>query len=239
VAVRQLDDRRSALSRPSSAGNIRNPIAVTTSNSKEKKFMPDLEAIKHAPADLGLHDLLATRWSPRAFADKPISSEDLTRIFTAAAWAASSNGEQPWRFLVGKKGDDTYAKIMDTLVEFNQGWAKSAPVLVLTFAKTTFTKDGSPNTYALHDTGAASANMSLEAIALGIHTHGMGGFDHDKARAHFDLPEDYNTGAVWALGYLGDPETLPDYLKKMELAPRTRKPLEELVFTRFDQPAKL
>jgi nitroreductase len=199
----------------------------------------DLEVIKHAPVALGIHELLAMRWSPRAFSDKPVSSEDLTKIFTAASWAASSNGEQPWRFLVGKKGDDTYAKILDTLVEFNQGWAKSAPVLVLTFAKKTFTKDGSANAYALHDTGAASANMSLQAVALGIHTHGMGGFDHDKALAHFPHPEDYTFVAAWAIGYLGDPETLAGYMKKMELAPRTRKPLEELVFTRFDQPAKL
>jgi nitroreductase len=199
----------------------------------------DLEVRKHAPVALGIHELIAMRWSPRAFADKPISSEDLTKIFTAASWAASSYGEQPWRFLVGKKGDDTYAKILDSLVEFNQGWAKSAPVLFLTFARKTIVKDGSENPYALHDTGAACANLCLQAIALGIHTHGMGGFDRDKARAHFPLPEDYTFGAAWAMGYLGDPETLPEYLKNMELAERTRKRLEELVFSRFDHPAKL
>jgi len=81
--------------------------------------------------------------------------------------------------------------------------------------------------------------MCLQAIALGLHTHGMAGYDKDKARAHFDLPEDYETGAVWALGYLGDPETLPEHLKKMELAPRERKPLEAFVFTRWETPAAL
>ena len=199
----------------------------------------DLEALKHAPTALGLNDLIAARWSPRAYSDKPVSSEDLTKIFTAASWAASSSNEQPWRFLVGKKGDDTYAKILDTLVPFNQDWAKSAPILILSVAKKTFAKNGSPNGWALHDTGAASANMCLQAIALGIHTHGMAGYDKDKARANFDLPEDYETGAVWALGYLGDPETLPEHLKKMELAPRERKPLEAFVFTRWETPAAL
>jgi len=199
----------------------------------------DLEHIKHAPASTGIHELIRNRWSPRAFADTPIASEDLVKIFTAASWAASSSGEEPWRFIVGKKGDDTYAKIFDTLVEFNQNWAKSAPILILTIAKKTFTKDGSPNPYALHDTGAASAIMSLEAIALGIHTHGMGGFDHDKARALFDIPEDFTVGAVWAMGYLGDPDTLPDYMKKMEVAPRQRKPLSEIVLKRINEPAKL
>ena len=199
----------------------------------------DLETLKHAPIALGLHDLIAARWSPRAFSDKKVSSNDLTKIFTAAGWAASSSNEQPWRFLVGKKGDDTYAKILDSLVPFNQDWAKSAPVLILTVAKKTFAKNGNPNGWALHDTGAASANMSLQALALGLHTHGMAGYDKVKARAHFDLPEDYETGAVWALGYLGDPETLPEHLKKMELSLRERKPLEAFVFNRWEISATL
>jgi nitroreductase len=199
----------------------------------------DLEYLKHGPTESGVNELILRRWSPRAYSEKQVSSEDLTKIFTAASWAASSSNEQPWRFLVGKKGDDTYAKILDSLVQFNQDWAASAPVLILSIAKKTFAKNGSANGWALHDTGAASANMCLQAIALGIHTHGMAGYDKDKARAHFDLPEDYETGAVWALGYLGDPETLPEHLKKMEVAPRERKPLEAFVFTRFEQPAKL
>ena len=198
--------------------------------------MSDLEQLKHAPASTGIHELIANRWSPRAFADKPISNEDLRKIFTAASWAASSYNEQPWRFLVGHRGDETYKKIFDCLVEFNQSWAKSAPVLVLTLAKTTAAKDGSNNAMALHDLGAASANLCLQAIALGIHTHGMGGYDKAKVRTHFHLPADYTEGAVWALGYLGDPESLPDSMKQTELAPRERKSLSELVFTEFSTP---
>jgi nitroreductase len=200
----------------------------------------DLEALKHVPASSGVHELIAERWSPRAFSDKPVASEDLKKIFTAASWAASSSNEQPWRFLVGHKGDEVYAKILDCLVEFNQNWAKSAPILILTLAKTTFSKEGNPtNAWALHDTGAASANMCLQAVALGIHTHGMAGFDKDKVRTHFNLPAEYTEGAVWALGYLGDLATLPDYMQKMELAPRERNPLEELVFTEFGKSLSL
>jgi nitroreductase len=199
----------------------------------------DLEALKRAPTDLGLHDLIASRWSPRAFADKPVPTDALTTIFTAASWAASSSNEQPWRFLVGHKGDPTYTKIFDTLVEFNQTWAKSAPVLILTVARTTFTKDGSLNHWATHDTGAASATMCLQAMALGLHTHGMAGFDKDKARAAFELPAEYTAVAVWALGYLGDPAILPDYMQKMELAPRQRKPLSDFVFETWQKPAAL
>jgi nitroreductase len=199
----------------------------------------NLETLKHGPAESGVEDIILKRWSPRSYSDKPVSSADLTKIFTAAAWAASSYNEQPWRFLVGHKGDETYAKILDSLNEFNQGWAKSAPVLILTVGKKTFAQSGQPNAYALHDTGAASANFSIEATALGLHTHGMGGLDRDKARANFNIPEDYEVGAVWALGYLGEPTALPEQLQEMETAPRTRKPLSEFVFSSWDKAAKL
>jgi len=199
----------------------------------------DFESSKYGPLGSGVLEVILRRWSPRSFADKPVSSSDLTKIFTAAAWAASSFNEQPWRFLVGKKGDETYAKILDSLIEFNQGWAKSAPVLILSAGKKTFTQNGTPDAYGLHDTGAASANMSLQATALGMHTHGMGGVDKDKARANFAIPDDFEVGAAWALGYLGDPETLPEQMKAMEIAARTRKPLAEFVFAEWEKPAEL
>ena len=199
----------------------------------------DLEHIKHAPSSTGVDNLILRRWSPRSFSDKPVSSEDLKKIFTAALWAASSSNEQPWRFLVGRKGDDSYARILDALVPENQTWAQSAPVLILSVAAKTFAKDNTDNIHHLHDTGAASATLCLEAIALGIHTHGMGGFDHDKARASFSIPEEFATGACWALGYLGSPDALTGWQNDGETAPRTRKPLEAIVFSAWNQPATL
>ena len=199
----------------------------------------DLELLKAGPVESGVVEVILKRWSPRSFAEKPVSSSDLTKIFTAAAWAASSYNEQPWRFLVGRKGDETYAKILDSLIEFNQTWAKTAPVLILSVSKRTFTQNGSPNPYGLHDTGAASANMSLQATALGMHTHGMGGVDKDRARANFAIPEDFEVGAAWALGYLGEPEALPEAYQAMEKAKRTRKGLGEIVFSAWDKAATL
>jgi nitroreductase len=199
----------------------------------------ELEDLKAGPAESGVLDIILKRWSPRSFADKPVPSADLTKIFTAAAWAASSFNEQPWRFLVGKKGDETYAKILDSLIEFNQAWAKTAPVLMLSAGKKTFTANGQPDAYGLHDTGAASATMSLQATALGLHTHGMGGVDKEKARKLFAIPEDFEVGAAWALGYLGEPEALPEQMQEMEKAARTRKPLKDFVFAEWEKPAEL
>ena len=171
-----------------------------------------------------------------AFADKPIPEADLRTIFTAAAWAASSFNEQPWQFVVGRKGDETWQKIFNSLMPMNQLWAKNAPILVATFAKKTFSHNQSPNSVAQHDVGAASANMALQATALGLHAHGMAGFDRAALQAALEVPADFEPVACWAIGYPGDPESLPEHFKKMEVQPRQRKPLEEIVFSSWGKP---
>lgn len=202
--------------------------------------MPDLEHVKHAVTELPVERTILQRWSPRAFADKPVTDQDLKTIFTAGAWAASSQNEQPWRFLVGRKGDATYEKIFNSLVPGNQLWAGSAPVLFAAFAKKTFTKGGAPNRTALHDVGAACQNMALEATALGLHMHGMGGFDPVTLAAYFAVPSDFEPAACWALGYLGDPANLPDKYKEPEQTPRERRPLADVVFAEhWEAPATL
>jgi nitroreductase len=198
-----------------------------------------IDKLKHAPEVAGVDDLIRRRWSPRAYSDKEITTAELKKLFEAARWAASSSNEQPWRFLVGRRGDETYQKIFNTLVEFNQSWAKSAPVLVLSVAKKTFTANGNPNPYGLHDTGWATANLALQATADGLHTHSMAGFDREQARASFAIPTDYEVGAVTAVGYFGDPDSLPEKIQKIEVSPRQRKPLEEFVFSEWEKPAQL
>jgi nitroreductase len=190
----------------------------------------NLDHVKHGKAEVPVEDLFLRRWSPRAFADTPVGTATLKAIFSAGQWAASSSNEQPWRFVVGRKGDPVWQRIFDSLVPGNQSWAKSAPVLYASFAKKTFTQNGAPNRVAMHDVGAASAQISLAATILGLHTHGMGGFDPAKLVASLHVPDDFEAVACWALGYLGDPEMLNEQHKKMELSERKRKALAEIIF---------
>lgn len=199
----------------------------------------DLEQLKRAHSDLPVENVILRRWSPRAFADRDVSSEDLKTIFTAASWAASSNNEQPWRFLVGIKGDETWTKIFDALVPGNQNWAKAAPVLYAAVVKKTFASNGAENSVAQHDVGAACATLSLQATALGLHTHGMAGFEGQKLVDAFGIPSDCYPISCWALGYLGDADALPERLRTRELQPRTRNPLAEFVFSAWDKAATL
>jgi nitroreductase len=151
-------------------------------------------------------------------------------VLEAARWAASSGNEQPWRIFVARKSDAHFEKFLSTLVPFNQAWAKEAPVLLIMAYKKTSSNNGSPNPYGLHDAGQAFANLSLQAVALDLHVHGMAGFDHEKARQLLGIPEDFGLGAAAALGYLGSPDQLDERNRERERAPRTRKPLHEIVF---------
>jgi nitroreductase len=200
----------------------------------------EVNTLKHAPAVEGVLPAVLHRWSPRSFADREVSPEDLKKVFEAARWAASSYNEQPWRYLVGKRGSETYKKIFSTLIGFNQGWAKTAPVLILGVASTKFTHNGSPNGYGLYDLGAASSYLTLQASELGLKTHQMAGFDQEAARKAFGIPEDYVLGSVIALGYLGEPAALGhEQMISMEVAPRERKPLSEVVLSAWGEAAKL
>jgi nitroreductase len=184
-----------------------------------------------AETSTAIHDLIAHRWSPRAFESKPVEPEKLRSLLEAARWAPSSYNAQPWYFIVGTKDNpENYKRVLESLIEFNQGWAKNAPVLALSVAKLKF-DDGKPNRHAFHDVGQAAANLSLQAEALGLSVHQMAGIDPEKARKLFDIPADYEAVAGIAIGYAGEPASLPDGLRERELAPRQRKPLDSFVFT--------
>ena len=111
---------------------------------------------------------------------------------------------------------------------------------MLTAARRTFSQTGKPNYHALHDTGMALAHLMLQATFMGLAAHAMAGFQHDKSREAFSIPEDYDLGAAVAIGYPGDPASLPPRLQASEIAPRSRKPLSEVVFSGvWGQPAVL
>jgi nitroreductase len=188
-------------------------------------------AIKLADTSVPVHDLIRKRWSPRSFEDRPVSDEDLKSLLEAARWAASSNNEQPWRFFVARRTDRAeFEKLLGLLVPGNQAWANKAPVLMIMAARKTFARNGSPNRYGLHDAGQAFAQLALQAVALGLHVHGMAGFDRERAVIELNVPEDYEMGAALAVGYAGSPDQLPEKYREIEVSRRQRKPLDEIVF---------
>jgi nitroreductase len=199
----------------------------------------EVHKLKKAPPAEGVLPVIHERWSARSFSEREVSPETLRKVFEAARWAASSGNAQPWRFVVGLKGSETYEKIAGTLAGGNKAWAPKAPVLILGTALAVNAK-GAPNSYALYDLGAASSYLTLQAAELGMTTHQMAGYDHEAARQALGIPEDFALGSVIALGYQGEPAALGDStLVERETTPRTRKPLEEIVFSEWGKPAEI
>ncbi len=188
-----------------------------------------------------VHDLIRGRWSPRAFSNRTVERDKLLSLLEAGRWAASSANEQPWSLIIATTDQPSeYARLLSCLVESNQVWAQSAPVLMLSVAKIHFDRNGKENHHAFHDVGAAISNLSTQALALDLFVHQMGGFNAEIARSQFGIPSGYEPVAMMAIGYLGDPQTLPTALRDREFAPRTRKPLTEFVFTGgWDRPSDL
>ncbi len=195
----------------------------------EKKLI--LNHAKTAVADFPVHDLIKRRWSPRAYSEKPVEREKLLSVLEAARWPASCFNEQPWHFVIATKEEPSaFEKLLFCLGDWNQSWAKHAPVLLLSVAATKFARNGKHNRHAWHDVGQAAASMSLQAVALGMFIHQMAGFDEEKARRAYQIPDHCEPVAAMTLGYPGSIEDLPKDIQDLEREKRTRKPLKDFVF---------
>ena len=198
----------------------------------------------HKPAitQVAIDATIAARWSGRAYdAAKAVSHEQVIALLEAARWAPSCFGDQPWRFVVWNKASnpEAWQQAFDCLVPGNQAWVKDAPVLMLVCADTLFSHNQQPNRWAQYDTGAAAENLCLQASALGLTAHQMGGFDASMAREKFNIPVQYTLMAMISVGHPADVATLSGDALTRETATRKRKPLSELFFdSNWAEPVK-
>ncbi|WP_243229280.1 nitroreductase family protein [Microbacterium sp. CIAB417] len=174
-------------------------------------------------------DILAERWSPRAFdSTTPIDEAKLAAALEAARWAPSANNTQPWRFIVARRGSDLHARILDGLLGFNQAWAGNAAVLIVALAEET-TADGAPLSHAQYDLGQAVAHLSVQAHADGLVVHQMSGFERATLEQLPGVEPRFAPTTVIALGQFGDVDSLPEVLQEREVAPRVRRNLDDTV----------
>ena len=187
----------------------------------------------HREADYPIDAMFLERWSPRAFEPVEISERDLFTVLEAARWAASSYNSQPWRFVWARRGTPHWDRFLGLLAEFNQGWAKDASALVVLVSNSLMRPPGAeapvPSYTHSLDAGTASGYLALQASRMGLHAHGMSGFDKDRAFAELGVPQGYRVEAVYEIGTLGDRSKLPEKLRERE-APSPRRPLSELAF---------
>ena len=185
---------------------------------------------RRATTAFPLHDLLAERWSPRGFSERALAPEDLGSLLEAVRWSPSCFNEQPCGYLVGVAGDETHARIAELLVPPNREWAERAPLLMIACARMNFTRNGKPNRHAVYDLGQASALLTVQAQALGLVVHQMGGFDADGTGSVFGLPDDVEAYAALAVGYHDPDAPLSERAAAGDAAQRERRPLGEVAF---------
>ena len=185
---------------------------------------------KIANTDFPIHNLIARRWSARAFSTKTVEKPKLLSILEAARWAPSSRNEQPWRYIVfTDENPEKMNTARSVLLEINN-YAKRAPILICAITKKYYSDNGIYNKLHFHDLGAANENMFLESFNQGLIMHEMGGFDRDKARRVFNVPDEYEIGIMIAIGYQDSHDILPERYKEKAFSPRERKPLSEIAF---------
>ncbi|MGM7670514.1 nitroreductase family protein [Microbacterium sp. A93] len=185
--------------------------------------------VRTAETSVPLLDVLAARWSPRAFeTSAPIDEDKLAAALEAARWSPSAANTQPWRFIVSRRGTDLHTQIDDSLIGFNREWAGNAQVLIVAFAELT-DAEGKPRPWAQYDLGQAVAHLSVQAHADGLFVHQMGGIEREQLAALPGVESRFAPISVIALGELGDPSTLSEKMQEREAAPRARRPLAETV----------
>jgi len=187
---------------------------------------------KPADTDLPVHELVKQRWSPRAFADRGVEERDVELLLEAARWTPSAMNDQPWRLIVARREQpEAFERLAACLDPGNREWAQGAALLIAVVARERFRKNDKPNLHAWHDTGQAIAWLTVQATALGLVVHQMGGFDAAALRRSLGVPEGYAPVSVVALGHPGAPEQLSEKLAERERAPRTRLDPAELFFS--------
>lgn len=185
-----------------------------------------------ATTSVPILDVLAERWSPRAFDPAADVTDDaLDRALEAARWAPSANNSQPWRFVVARRGTRAFQRVHASLAGFNRDWADKAAVLVVSIAEVA-DAEGRPRRWSHYDLGQSVAYLTAQVHHDGLHAHQMAGFDGPALREAFDLPARLEPVTVVAVGSLGDPDDLPVPLRERESAPRRRLGLDDLVLHR-------
>ena len=178
-------------------------------------------------------DLIKNRKSIRAFSNQPIDPDKINSLFEATRWAPSSTNEQPWVYIYATRDQtELWDKLFSCLNDGNKAWAKDVPLLILSLARKSFTRFHGTNTYAMYDLGGANSFLSLQAVELGLQVRQMAGFHREKVIEQLNIPDTFEVGVFIAVGYPGDPETLPENLKIREAAPRERFIQQEFVMNR-------
>lgn len=183
------------------------------------------DTMNSAKIQYQINDLIARRWSPRAFdTRKAVTPGQVEQLFEAARWAPSSFNAQPWQYAYAHREDEVpFQELVDTLMPGNQEWARHAGVLIAGLTQVYDPEKDRHNSKAEYDLGAANYALTMQATEMGLFVHQMGGFQPEKVTELLALPDHIKPMVMLAVGYMGNKEDLPQHLAEREVGRKARK----------------
>jgi nitroreductase len=146
-------------------------------------------------------DVLKNRHSVRAFKDKDIESDKLSKILEAANSAPSAGNLQAYEIVLVKDMKNKHA-----LAEaaHGQDFLTDAPVVLVICAnekRSSYYGKRGAELYCINDASIAAAYIDLTAAALGLGSVWVGAFDEDDVRKIIAAPEYIKPVAIMPIGY--------------------------------------
>ena len=167
------------------------------------------------------------RRSLTGLSSSPVPREILNNLLKAASLAPSCFNNQPWKYIIADQSD--VLEEIHKALPSNNKWAEKAPAVVIAIAGINLDLSLSDHRdYSLFDTGLSVMNLILQAQKEGIIAHPMAGFNSEKIREHFHIPEKYIIISVIALGYPGKKDEITEEDKTHDSSERSRKPIDEI-----------
>ena len=160
----------------------------------------------------GTQSLLAepmrSRWSPSFFDDTHVLTRDELRVLLyAAQWAPSCGNAQPAAFVVAERGSPSHDVLVRHLSRGNAAWVPRASAVLVVAAQVAPDEDGEGGYKPFHadyDTGQAVGHLTLQAQAMGLHSHQFAGFDKQAVADELGVPAAYRVLAGVCLLYTSD-----------------------------------
>ena len=161
-------------------------------------------------------DLIAKRYSVRAYCPDPVEDEKLGAVLEAARLAPTAANRQPFQLVVMRTAgrEEEIGKI------YRKPWFVQAPLVigVCAISSQAWVRESDRFNARLIDAAIVADHLILAAADLGLGTCWVAAFNVEAARSVMGLPDEAEPVIFTPLGYPAD-----------QPGPKTRKPLSDLV----------
>lgn len=147
--------------------------------------------------------VIKKRHCARSFdSDRDVSDELINKVISAAKRAPSAGNMQDWRFKVVR---DPGTKKQLAQAALGQIFIAQAPVIIvvcsdLGVAEQYYGERG-VNLYAIQDIAAASQNLFLACVALGLSACWVGAFNENEVKNILNLPKSWRPMVIIPVGH--------------------------------------